>query len=128
MNAQIATETGAASGIGYAIPIETVRAVADELRRTGTVRHAYLGVMIEDAPNGGARIAEVVEGGPAARAGLRAGDVVVRANGAEIETADELRLRVAERSPGDELELRVRRGGDERDIDVELGQRPSASE
>jgi putative serine protease PepD len=128
MNAQIATESGAHSGIGYAIPIETVREIAAELERSGSVQHAYLGVMIEDAPDGGARIAEAVEGGPAAGAGLRADDVVIRAGDQEIATADELRRTVAELSPGDELELRIRRGGDEQDVTVELGRRPSSTE
>lgn len=128
MNAQIATESGAHSGIGYAIPIETVQAIADELERTGSVQHAYLGVMIEDAPDGGARVAEAVEGGPAASAGLRADDVVIRAGDTQIETADELRRIVAEMSPGDELELRVRRGDEQETVTVELGRRPSSTE
>jgi putative serine protease PepD len=128
MNAQIATESGAHSGIGYAIPIETVRTIAEELERSGSVQHAYLGVMIEDAPDGGARVAEAVEDGPAANAGLRADDVVVRAGGTDIETADELRRAVAAMSPGDELELRIRRGEDEQTVTVELGRRPSATE
>jgi S1-C subfamily serine protease len=128
MNAQIATESGAHSGIGYAIPIETVQSIAEELERSGSVRHAYLGVMIEDGPDGGARIAEAVEDGPAARAGLRTDDVVVRAGDEPIETADELRRTVAGMRPGDELELRVRRGGGEESVTVELGERPTATE
>jgi S1-C subfamily serine protease len=128
MNAQIATESGVHSGIGYAIPIETVRAIAEELEQSGSVQHPYLGVMIEDAPNGGARIAEVVEGSPAERAELLADDVVLRVGDDEIETADELRRTVAEHRPGDELELRIRRGGEERTVTVELGRRPSGSQ
>lgn len=128
VNAQIATESGASAGIGYAIPIETVRSIADQIRESGSVEHPYLGVLIEDAPDGGARLAEVVEGSPADRANLRADDVVVRAGDAAIETADELRRAVAALSPGDELVLRVQRGEAERTVTVELGRRPSAGE
>jgi S1-C subfamily serine protease len=129
MNAQIATESGASSGVGYAIPIETVREIAAELERDGTVEHPYLGVMIEDAgEDGGARVGEVVDGGPADRAGLRANDVVIRAGDSDVASADELRRIVADAKPGDELELRVRRGDDERTITVELGRRPASTE
>ena len=124
MNAQIATDSGVSAGVGYAIPIETVREIARQIEESGTVEHAYLGVLIEDAPDGGARIVEVNDGSPAARAGLRAGDVVVRAAGEEIETADELRLLVSGQRPGDELALEVRRGDDTVDVTVELGTRP----
>jgi putative serine protease PepD len=129
MNAQIATESGVSSGVGYAIPIETVREIAAELERDGTVEHPYLGVMIEDAgEDGGARVGEVVDGGPADRAGLRADDVVIRAGDSDVASADELRRIVADAKPGDELELRVRRGDDERTITVELGKRPASTE
>ena len=125
MNSQIATESGSNSGIGYAIPVETIETVVAELLQDGTVEHAYLGVGLADA-DGGARIVEVRDGGPAEDAGLRNGDLVVRAGGEQIGNGDDLRAAVNAREPGDELELQVRRGSALRTVTVELGQRPSS--
>ena len=124
MNAQIASQSGQNSGIGYAIPIETVESVVADLLQDGTVEHAYLGVGLADGDNG-ARIAEVRDDGPAQDAGLRAGDVVVRADGEEITSGDDLRAAVNAKEPGDSLELEVRRGNGTRTITVELGTRPT---
>jgi len=126
MNAQIASDSGANSGIGYAIPVETVRAIADQLIASGKVEHAYLGVHIEDV-DGGARIADVVPGGPAAKAGLRAGDLVTEVDGEELQSGDELRLAVEAHKPGDSLELTVERDGETKTLTVELGTRPASS-
>jgi S1-C subfamily serine protease len=125
MNAQIATDSGASAGIGYAIPIETVREVAAELERHGEIAYAYLGVTIQDA-DGGAGVVDVVEGSPADGAGLREGDVIVRAGESAIESGDDLRVAVAARRPGDELELLLRRNGEEQTVTVELGRRPAS--
>jgi putative serine protease PepD len=126
MNAQIASDTGANSGIGYAIPVETVRSIADQLIAGGEVVHPYLGVSIEDA-DGGARIGEVRPGSPAADAGLRVGDVVVRAGGGAVDSADDLRHAVESRKPGDSLELTVKRDGETTTVTVELGTRPEST-
>ena len=64
------------SGIGFAVPSNTVSNVVEQLLEDGTASHAYLGVQTTDAQGGGARVASVVDGGPAAEAGLRAGDVL----------------------------------------------------
>ncbi len=126
MNAQIASDNGANSGIGYAIPVETVKRIADQLIASGKVEHPYLGVRIEDADNG-ARLVEVVSGSPAADAGLQQGDVVTKVAGKEIGSADELRQAVESRKPGDSLELTIQRNGDTKTVTVELGTRPASS-
>ncbi|HEX2293330.1 MAG TPA: trypsin-like peptidase domain-containing protein [Gaiellaceae bacterium] len=120
--AQIRSNSGGSDGIGYAVPADTAKRIAAELIADGNVEHAYLGVGLPD--DGAARLAEVVEDSPADRAGLRTGDVVVEADGEAIETGDELRESIDEHKPGDELELKVRRGGNEREVTVELGTRP----
>jgi S1-C subfamily serine protease len=126
MNAQIASSIGSNSGVGYAIPIETVQDVVEQLLQGGEVRHAYLGVQIEDVENnGGARTAEVVPNGPADDAGIRQGDVIVGAAGEDVQNGDDLRQAVNDRKPGDELELELRRNGDTRTVTVELGTRPA---
>ena len=127
MNAQIESRSGGFDGIGYAIPIETVRSVTAQLIEDGEIQYAYLGVGVGDADDGGARIAEVRGGSPADRAGLREGDVVVEADGAEIDSGDALRDVIAARKPGDELKLRVERGGETRTLTVTLGRRPASA-
>ena len=126
MNAQIASETGANTGIGYAIPVETVRNIAEQLIASGKVEHAYLGVSIEDTDEG-ARIAEVRPGGPAAEAGLQEGDIITEADGEAVESADELRLAVEAHKPGDSFELTVKRDGDTKTVRAELGSRPASA-
>jgi putative serine protease PepD len=122
---QIASETGGNVGIGYAVPSDTVRSVVDALLRDGEIRRAYLGVRLAEV-SGGVRLAEVIEGEPADDAGLRADDVVLEAGGKPVSTAADVQGAVAARKPGDELELRIRRGGNERTVTVKLGTRPSA--
>ena len=127
INSQIASESGGNDGIGYAVPIDTVKDVVGQLEDGGTIERAYLGVSIGDAEDGGAEIASVADGSPAADAGLREGDVVVQAGGEDVENADDLRSAVSERRPGDELELEVRRDGETETLSVELGTRPSSA-
>ena len=127
MNAQIASESGSNSGIGYAIPIETIQSVVEQLLDSGQVQHAYLGVHVADAENnGGARIVEVRQGGPADDAGLQDGDVVVKAGDDDVQNGDDLRHAVTSRKPGEELRLEVRRDGNTRTVTVELGTRPAS--
>ncbi len=124
--AQIRSESGGSDGVGYAVPGDTAKRVAQELIQDGKVEHAYLGVSLQD--DGAARLESVVTGSPAARAGLRTGDVVVEVDGKAIETGDELREAIDAKKPGDELELKVQRGNDERDVTVELGTRPATAQ
>src|SRR5436305_1399134 len=77
VNAQIKSETGENTGVGFAIPSDTVRSIASRLASGGVVKHAYLGVSIANSSNGeGVVLNEVRPGTPASRAGLQQGDVV----------------------------------------------------
>jgi putative serine protease PepD len=127
MNSQIATQSGGNEGIGYAVPIETVKSVVSQLLSDGEVEHAYLGVRVSDAEDG-ARLEEVVQGGPAADAGLEAGDVVTKIGGKDVNNADDLRAAVDVQAPGDEVKVEVRRDGETETLTVELGERPSSAE
>ena len=126
MNGQIASETGANTGIGYAIPVETVKRITDQLIADGKVEHPYLGVQITDAENG-ALLGEVRSESPAAGAGLRQGDVVTEIDGTAIESADELRRAVERHKPGDRLELTYERDGETKTVTVTLGTRPDST-
>ncbi len=124
--AQIRSESGGSDGVGYAIPGETTKRVAAELIEDGKVEHAYLGVSLED--DGAAKLVGVRAGSPAAKAGLRTEDVVIGVDGDSIETGDELREAIDAKKPGDEIRLKVRRGGDERELTVKLGTRPETAQ
>ena len=125
VNSQIESDSGGNDGIGFAVPSDTVGKIADALISGGSVEHAYLGVATEDA-TGGARLAEVRSGTPASRANLQSGDVVTRFDGTAVASADELRRLVDAKSPGDTVEVTVRRDGKSITVDVTLGTRPSA--
>jgi putative serine protease PepD len=122
VNSQIATSAG--GGIGFAVPSNTVREVLPELERGATPEHAYLGVSTSAAPNGGVQVGEATAGGPAAEAGLRAGDVITEVDGDAVNDPEDVAQAIDDNQPGDRIEVKVRRGGSEETVDVTLGQRP----
>jgi putative serine protease PepD len=124
INAQIESDSGGNDGVGFAIPSSTVRRVAQQLVSGGKVAHAYLGVQLEDA-TGGAGVAQLRGDGPADDAGLQVGDVVTAIDGKAIGSSDALVSAVDGHQPGDEVDLKVRRDGRVRDVNVKLGTRPS---
>jgi putative serine protease PepD len=123
---QIRSDSGGSDGVGYAVPGDTAKRVAADLIADGKVEHAYLGVSLPD--DGAARLESVVPNSPASRGGLRAGDIVTEVDGERVETGDELREAIDAHKPGDELELKIRRGSDEQDVTVELGTRPETAQ
>ncbi len=125
VNDQIETDTNDNAGVGFAVPIDAVKSAADTLIAGGTVRHAYMGVGINDAPSGGAAITAVVSGTPAAKAGLKKGDVITAVDGKTIATADALIAVVSADSPGQTLTLTVRHGSTTRHVTIKLGTQPS---
>jgi putative serine protease PepD len=130
VNSQIESTSGGDGGeagnvgIGFAIPSNTVRSVVTQLRTSGTVQHAYLGVRTGDAANGGAQVGAVTAGGPAAEAGLRAGDVITRFAGKPVADAATLSTLVGERKPGERVAVEVTRNGTTKTLQVTLRQRP----
>jgi S1-C subfamily serine protease len=111
-------------GVGFANPINTARAVAEQLIRTGKVTHADLGVSsrsVTDGSRDGAYLVQVVPGGPADKAGLKEGDVVTLFNQSLIDTGDALTVAVAESQPGAEVTVRYVRNGVAGQAKVTLG-------
>jgi putative serine protease PepD len=126
VNSQIATAGSQGNvGIGFAVPANTVREVLPQLERGAAPEHAYLGVSTSPAPGGGAQVAEATAGGPAADAGLAAGDVITEIDGDAVNAPDDVAQAIEDRSPGDQVSVTVTRGGSERTIDVTLEQRPA---
>ncbi len=121
VTAQIKSDSGGNDGIGFAVPSDTVRYVASEILANASVQHAYLGVKLGE----GATISTVNNGTPAARAGLRAGDVITSFNGKTITNATELRGLLALKKPGDTVSLGYTRGGAIHTASVKLASRPN---
>jgi len=121
---QIESDSGGNDGVGFAVPSNTVRTIADKLIATGKVEHAYLGVQLGTASNG-ARVSDVVSGKPADKAGLQVGDVITAFGGKKIESVDALRFAVDAKKPGDSVSVTFLRNGKSRTVTVTLASRPS---
>ncbi|HEX6021094.1 MAG TPA: trypsin-like peptidase domain-containing protein [Solirubrobacter sp.] len=128
VNSQIESQSGGNVGIGFAVPSNTVKNVIEQLRETGKVSHAYLGVQAQPAEGGGAQIAQLTADGPAADAGLQPGDIITSFGGKPVEDAQELTSLVDEHKPGDSVEVKIKRGDGERTVTVKLGERPNTTQ
>ena len=119
VNSSIFTSSGGSVGIGFAIPIERALRVADELRRFGKVRRAWVGLDVAGAEDlrgwkkaGGLRVIQVALGGPAGRAGVAAGDVLVSARGRRLRTFLDWEAVMLDTGPGDTLTVSLRHAGE----------------
>jgi serine protease Do len=135
INTAILSRSGGFQGVGLAVPANLVSQVADSLVKTGKVVRGFLGVNIQTITpalansfnlesNRGALVSEVVPNGPAAKAGLKAGDVITALNGRPVTDASNLRLQVSTLAPGTKLNLDVLRDGKSRKITATSGERP----
>src|SRR3989442_1384365 len=121
VNSNILTPSGGSVGEGFAIPIERAVRVADELRRFGTVRRAWVGLDVAGAEDlrgwkrvGGLRVTQVAENGPAARAGIAEGDVLLVAKGRRLRTFLDWEAVLLDTGPGDSLTVSYRHAGQAR--------------
>ncbi|MEU4270189.1 trypsin-like peptidase domain-containing protein [Streptomyces sp. NPDC026092] len=117
-------------GLGFAIPINQGKRVAEELINTGKATHPVIGVSLDMQYNGdGARVgdkgkdgtASVTPDGPAAKAGIRPGDVITKVDGQRVHSGEELIVKIRAHRPGDQLELTLKRGGKEQTKTLTLG-------
>jgi serine protease Do len=133
INSMIFSRTGGYMGISFAIPIDVAMNVRDQLVKTGRVVRGRMGVVVQeidaalsesfalDRPRG-ALVSSVEAGGPAARAGIEPGDVILRVDDAEIDRTSTLSHHVSQRRPGERATVVVWRGGRERKIDVRIAE------
>jgi S1-C subfamily serine protease len=121
---QIFSQTGENNGIGFAIPIETAKRIADKIVNGEPLARAGLGVEIERAASTdpGAVIAAVRSGGPAASAGLEGGDRITAINGDAVRNFAELQGTIGTYSPGDTVSVTIVRGGRTQSVEVTLGE------
>ncbi len=132
INTAIISPSGGSIGIGFAIPSNIAVSVIDQLRQFGETRRGWLGVRIQEvnddiaeslgmAKAAGALVAGVTEGGPAAKAGIQPGDVIVKFDGRDVPEMDDLPRMVADTSIGKAVSVEVLRKGETVTIPVELG-------
>jgi S1-C subfamily serine protease len=151
INSQIKSTSGGGEGVGFAVPVDTVRRSLRELRDDGKVHYGYLGVTSQplypqlarrlDLPaSTGALIVQVQKDGPADDAGLETGDrkiefqgqpdipadgdVILAVDGKKLTRESDLADLISARNAGDEVELEVYREGKRRDVKIKLGERP----
>ena len=149
VNSQIAGDTGANVGIGFAIPSDTVSSIADTLISSGKVEHAYLGVSVQEIPatvahdlnlTEGVEITDVRSGTPAQQAGLKGatgkkmvqgtqyatgGDVITAIDGQKVKTSEGVQLAIDAHHPGDTIEITYWRKGETKTVSVKLATRPT---
>ena len=151
INEQIASQGGGNDGLGFAVPINTAIRSLDQLRTTGKVQYAWMGVGLQTITSdiastfnmktrGGALVEKVYPDSPAAKAGIRAGDqtvsvqgqqftiggdVITAADGQTITSADELIAFLTQKKPGDKVTLTIERDGKTQDVTVTLAERPA---
>jgi serine protease Do len=133
VNSSILSNTGGSVGLGFAIPIERALRVADELRRFGAVRRAWVGLEVAGSEEmnawkraGGLRVTRVAAGGPAARAGIRAGDLLITAEGEPLRTFLDWESVKLDISPGDSLPVQLQDGGRRRSVRVAVEELPTS--
>jgi Do/DeqQ family serine protease len=136
INTAIFTRNGGSMGIGFAIPVDLARGVLDQIIRSGSVTRGWMGIEMQPltaelanslgaADRQGVLVAGVMRGGPAARAGIKPGDIIVSIGGKPAREAATLLNQVASLSPGSMTQVDLLRGGAPLVANVEIGRRPT---
>ncbi len=135
INSAIYSQTGGSVGIGFAIPVSTAKTVLDSIVKHGQVVRGWIGIESQDITpelaqsfglgrSSGAIIAGVVRGGPADRAGMRPGDILVAVGGKAVASTSDMLKLIAALEPGEKAPLRILRKNREATLDVTVGKRP----
>jgi serine protease Do len=135
VNSAILAPGGGSTGIGFAIPADTVKTVVGQLKEKGKVTRGWLGIRIQAVTEEiaqrlaikqaqGALVVDPQPGGPAAKAGIAAGDIITSLNGESIKDDRELMKKIGDLAPGTEVQLAVLRKGEVMAITLTLGELP----
>ena len=132
VNSSIYSPSGGSVGLGFAIPINRVKRVTEDLLAHGTIRRPWVGIKVTEPPPGrartvGAEVSSVVPGSPAAQAGIRAGDILLRSRERKIENAYDWDAELLELRVGERIPVLVRRNGRESQIELAVADQPEAS-
>jgi serine protease Do len=133
INSQIYSRSGGYMGVSFSIPIDVAMQVGQQLQTTGHVTRGKLGVVIQNVTQGladsfglpepeGALVSSVEKGGPAERAGIEPGDVILKLNGEALKDSNELPVRIASLGPGTSVDLEIWRNHQTRTISVKLAE------
>jgi S1-C subfamily serine protease len=136
INAIIASQSGGSEGIGFAIPIDTAKKVADDLIAGRSVSHPYIGIQGQTISadiasqyglpvSEGAYISGVVSGSPADEAGIKDGDIVVAADGQQVKSMDDLIAAIRKKDVGDKISLTFYEGSDKKTASVTVEEKPN---
>lgn len=140
VNSAIYSPTGNSVGIGFAIPVSVAKPIVERLMRGEQIQRGYIGVTVADfgreealgagltAEDRGALVMDVNADGPAARGGLRDGDIVMMVNGRRVRSNTELTREIAQIAPGQTVRLEVLREGRRQTVNIRAAARPSESE
>ncbi len=135
VNSAIFSQSGGSEGLGFSIPINTARAIADQLVATGSVSHAFLGISGQTVTpalaqsNGlsvdyGTQVSDVFSGGAAAQAGLQRGDIIIALDGNKTTSMDQLMLYIRGKNIGDQVRVTYMRGSSKNDAVATLQAKP----
>jgi serine protease Do len=136
VNSMIVSSSEGSAGVAFAVPADTVKAVIPQLKDKGAVTRGWIGAEVQsvtpELADGlgvndlhGAIVANVQANGPAAKAGLKSGDVVTAVEGELVKNANELTRKIHEKTPGSSIQLTMLRGGKQDSLTVTLGQLPN---
>jgi serine protease Do len=139
INTAIASRTGGSMGIGFAIPVNLAKKIYAELTSRGKVTRGWLGVSVQPLTpelaqsfgareEGGVLVADVMDGSPADKGGLKSGDIIVDFNGKRVAAPSDLQRAVGLTGPGSTAKVRILRDKAERTIEIRIGEAPEETE